>query len=381
MIKTFGFPQMMMGGDGGGGGGGEGESGLDAFAMSQEEYEQAINSPPDLGPPSTSITVGATGTGGTGVGTGGLSGVDASSFSGPSGGLGDVSGISGYNDSDAFGGGSSDTFSDPGQYGAHAYTGGLGYGLDQFASPNFATRGPSGWGFASNPQPSVAAPTFMGRFGAINDGTHAIGAANFANPGTNQSPVPAWVSPFSEPSRGLPQQLFDDRFTGLPGKGLSPWAPGPAIGQIAVTPSQTNQGSHSQAAPGQSAPTQAFGLPAAMHPGWTAGELDWNAIAGSGIDSMISDRAGTVSPETLAIQQSQYIPQWAEAYGPTPGYWHNNRGAIDPAMLEIEAAQNRPQYIQAYGPTPGYWADERGAISDQDPEVLAMIARGLGPRG
>jgi hypothetical protein len=360
-MKTFGFPQIARGGDGGGGGG-EGESGLDAFAMG----------PTDITLDTLEVVGGLGGPGGHGEPNDGFSneyGVD--SFSGP-----------GSLDLTA------DNFSDPGGIGAHNFTGGFGYGLDGVpaAPSNFADRGAPVWGLRSNPQPSAAAPTFMGRFGAINDGTHAIGAANFANPGTNQSPVPAWVSPFSEPSRGLPQQLFDDRFTGLPGKGLSPWAPGPAIGVVQVEPSQTNPGRISQAAPShlapaRSTPTEAFGLPAAMHPGWGSTELDWNAIAGSGIDSMISSRAGTVSPEILAIQQSQHIPQWAEAYGPTPGYWHNNRGAIDPAMLEIEAAQNRPQYIQAYGPTPGYWADERGAISDQDPEVLAMIARGLGPRG
>jgi hypothetical protein len=349
-MKQFGFPQIHRGGDGGGGGGG-GADGMDAFGMATDIALDTIDVVGGLGGP-----------GGHGEPNDGFSseyGVD--SFSGP-----------GSLDLTA------DNFSDPGGIGAHNFTGGFGYGLDGVPAPggfplapsNFADRGSPAWGLRSNPQPSSVGPValrgdaFADRFGA----------------------APGWASPFSNPSRGLPQQLFDDRFTGLPGKGLSPWAPGPSIGQVAVTPSQTNPGMISQSAPGQatpgqSAPTQAFGLPAATHPGWGSTELDWNAIAGSGIDSMISDRAGTISPETLAIQQSQHIPQWAEAYGPTPGYWHNNRGAIDPAMLEIEAAQNRPQYIQAYGPTPGYWADERGAISDQDPEVLAMIARGLGPRG
>jgi hypothetical protein len=259
---------------------------------------------------------------------------------------------------------------------------------------NFADRGAPVWGLRSNPQPSFVGPNVdvvnWNDFNSIDAQAPGSVASNFALRGDSFADrfgaAPGWASPLSDPSRGLPQQLFNDRFAGLPGRGLSPWAPGPSIGQVAVTPSQTNPGMLSQSAPGQatpgqSSPTQAFGLPAATHPGWGSTELDWNAIAGSGIDSMISDRAGTISPETLAIQQSQHIPQWAEAYGPQAGYWHNNRGAISPELLEIEAERNRPQYIQAYGPTPGYWADERGAISDQDPEVLAMIARGLGPRG
>jgi hypothetical protein len=369
-MKQFGFPQIHRGGDGGGGGGG-GESGMDAFGMAM--------GPTDIALDTIDVVGGLGGPGGHGEPNDGFSseyGVD--SFSGP-GSLGLTS----------------DNFSDPGGIGAHNFTGGFGYGLDGVPAPtsNFADRGAPVWGLRSNPQPSFVGPNVdivnWNDFNAIDAQAPGSVANNFAVRGDSfadrfggqQAPAPGWASPFSDPSRGLPQQLFDDRFAGLPGKGLSPWAPGPSIGQIAVTPSQANPGGYSQATPGQSTPTEAFGLPAATHPGWSSTELDWNAIAGSGIDSMISDRAGTISPETLAIQQSQYIPQWAEAYGPTPGYWHNNRGAIDPAMLEIEAAQNRPQYIQAYGPTPGYWADERGAISDQDPEVLAMIARGLGPRG
>jgi hypothetical protein len=350
-MKQFGFPQIARGGDGGGEGGG-GADGMDAYGMAE---------PTDMTLDTIDVIGGLGGPGGPGDPNGGFSsdyGVD--SFSGP-----------GSLDLTA------DNFSDPAGIGAHNFTGGFGYGLDGVPAgitSNFADRGAPFWGLASNPQPG-----FANRFGGINDTTHAIGAQSFASPpawgpASSPPPPPPWASPFAEPSRGLPQQLFNDRFTGLPGKGLSPYNPGPSIAEIPVQ--QTVPGRYSQTPPG-AAPTESrFGLPAANHPGARVGEIDWAAASQAGLDNFRHNTLGEVSAEGMAIRQAQNTIPFVHTS--TDGYqslMHPTRGSVAPELLAYEQQQNTPYQQTSTDGFTSWVHPQRGFIGEDDPEVQALMAR------
>lgn len=363
-MKQFGFPEVARGGDGGGGGGGgDSEDAMDAYGLSMDLPEIDV-----------------------------IGGQVEGALAGPSG-FDAAYGVDSFSDASSLGL-TSDNFSDPGQLGANAYTGGFGFGLDgvpaqDFAPSNFADRGAPVWGFSNNPRPGVeiVSPDQFNRIDAQAPGSIATNFAlrgdAFADRfGGPQGPAQGFASPFNEPSRGLPQQLFDDRFVGLPGRGLSPWAPGPSIGQVAVSPSQSTPGafSHAPGTPPGATPTQAFGLPAAAHPGFGPQELDWNAIAGSGIESMLSNTRGFVSPEGIANQQAQHVPQPMTMAGGQPAWFSQAQGFVDPGQLEADAAYNRPYQMARPDGTQHWFSNQRGFIGDDDPDVQAMIARMNAPQ-
>jgi hypothetical protein len=98
----------------------------------------------------------------------------------------------------------SDNYSDPGNLGAHAYEDqDFGYGLDQAVDFGRGVDEAIGHGRGaalSTPQeadPFGFGPTgtfdqqsqgFADRYGGVNDTTHAIGASQYASPGTNSTP-------------------------------------------------------------------------------------------------------------------------------------------------------------------------------------------------
>jgi hypothetical protein len=347
MIRQFGFPQIARGGDGGGGGGG-GEEGdpMDAYASVSEPF-----------------------------------GLTSDNFSDP-----DNLGAEAYEAQD-FGYGL-DQAIDPGNldfshsFGQPGYGFDVSMGLDQ-STPGFADVW-SGLGVGHNNNPGQSNPNGPPDWQGPNQTAQVADPFGFGPRGTFE-PDLSWATtpPMSFHERGAP---FASRFGAL-GQPVSdwsntpsyrgptnPWAPGPAVAAITVNPSFSNPGTYEQSLPGQATPTaaQTYGLPSATHPGASPQELDWNAIAQSGISQMFSNRAGFVSPEAIAADQARSIPQQTTMANGEQQWMTDRSGFVDPSAMEYNAAQSRPYQI-----SPGQWfSDTQGWLSADNPDVLALLRRG-----
>jgi hypothetical protein len=372
-MKTFGFPQIMRDGGGGDGGGGDGGSDgdwEDAFAeandhtdfssqsygltsdnfadpeqLGAEAYENqdfgfGLDMDPDFGLGRSQSFADR--------GNYGFSAFEPNDWAqGPNQGT--------AQDYDPFGFGAQGTFGQRGQGFADAWGAqGLGYntnpsgpvGLNDWQGPNQVAQAHDPFGFGAR-----------GTFGLEPGMSYSPAYAPSYSPPTSQS---VWANP------GVNGLMFDPNAVQQ-----QQWAPGPPIASITVNPSQSNPGHYEQAPPGAT-PTAgpstglSYGLPAATHPGARAGELDFGAIAGSGIDSLFSNTRGNVSPEALAYDQARHIPQQI-----SPTDWFSEaRGNVSPELLEMEAAQSRPYQMPW-----GWMSNTRGNLSEDDPEVQAVMAR------
>jgi hypothetical protein len=365
-MRQFGFPQIARGDGGGDGGGGDGGSDGDW----EDAYAEAAN--------------------------------DYTDFSSQNY---DIAGLN------------VDNYADPDALGAEAYENqDFGYGLDQSIGQSFADRGANvGWGpsspdipemdpFGTFDMPGQQGPGFAAAWGQQGVGYNTNPSGPVGMPGGDpwgfdDRGANVWGSPpamsshgiTSFPglaSRGAPDlswattpQAMDPRGVGVTSYAPSDWfgtptdqsrgwAPGPPIASITVNPSQSNPGHYEQAPsiPGQAAPTTglSYGLPAATHPGARAGEVDFGAIAGSGIDTLFSNTRGNVSPEALAYDQARNIPQ---QIGPND-WFSEARGNIRPELLQMEADHNTPYQMPW-----GWMSNTRGNLSEDDPEVQAVMAR------
>jgi hypothetical protein len=235
----------------------------------------------------------------------------------------------------------------------------------------FADRGFQGvparsWGYANNPVQVVN----WNDFNSIDAQAPPPPNLNWATAPT--SSIHERSAPFASRFGALGQPVTN--WSNVPSyRGPSdPWAPGPAVANITVNPSRSNPGTFAQPATAQS-----YGLPAATYPGASPSTIDWQAIADSGISSMISNTRGTVSPELMAYEQSRFIPQQHTAADGYQSWWSPGQGFVDPQALADNATRYNTPYQQTS--TDGFtsWVHpQRGNISADDPEVLALLRRG-----